>query len=252
MLGIALLSVAAAVAAAAGIDRLFAALAVRLAASRVSALLGAGPSGAGRDSPGPGCAGRGSAGRRSPGRGSPGRGSLGHRSPGSTATVRIVGVPFLTQVAAGVYREVDVTLECFTAGGIEFRAAAVRLRQVRAPLRLLLAGRGLVAGQVSALATIPFSALTSRLPPGLVVRRQGAELRVSGSMLLMPVTGTLAISADRQRISVVPKVLGVPSLMAFVIGLPGLPPELTIDSVQVTDAGLEITLRGENVNLTPH
>jgi hypothetical protein len=71
-------------------------------------------------------------------------------------------------------------------------------------------------------------------------------------MLLMPVTGTLAISADRQRISVVPKVLGVPSLMAFVIGLPGLPPELTIDSVQVTDAGLEITLRGENVNLTPH
>jgi hypothetical protein len=242
VLGVALLSVAAAVAAAAGIDRLLAALAVRRAASRVSALLGAGPSGTERDSPGPGSAGRGSA----------GRGSLGHRSPGSAATVRIVGVPFLTQLAAGVYREVEVTLECFTAGGIEFRTCTMRLRRVRAPLRLLLAGRGLVAGQVSALTTIPFSALTSRLPPGLVVRRQGAELRVSGSMLLMPVTGTLAISADRQRISVVPKVLGVPSLMAFVIGLPGLPPELTIDSLQVTDVGLEITLCGEDVNLTPH
>jgi hypothetical protein len=161
-----------------------------------------------------------------------------------------VGTPFLTQLATGVFREVVVSLDRFIIGGVEFRACTARLRRVRAPLRLLLAGRGLVAGQVSALTTIPFSALTSRLPPGLVVRRQGAELRVSGSMLLMPVTGTLAISADRQRISVVPKVLGVPSLMAFVIGLPGLPPELTIDSLQVTDAGVEIMLRGENVNLT--
>jgi hypothetical protein len=242
VLGVAFLSVAAAVVGVAGLDRLLAAVAVRRAASRVSALLGAGLSGAGHGSPGHG----------STGHGSTGYGSTGHGSTGSAATVRIVGVPFLTQLAAGVYREVEVTLECFTAGGIEFRTCTMRLRRVRAPLRLLLAGRGLVAGQVSALATIPFSALTSRLPPGLVVRRQGAELRVSGSMLLMPVTGTLAISADRQRISVVPKVLGVPSLMAFVIGLPGLPPELTIDSLQVTDVGLEITLCGEDVNLTPH
>lgn len=244
MLGVALLSVAAAAAAVAGIDRLLATLAARWAASRVSALSGAGLTGAGPAGPGPAKPGHGSAGHGSPGPGS--------AESAATATVRIVGTPFLTQLATGVFREVVVSLDRFIIGGVEFRACTARLRRVRAPLRLLLAGRGLVAGQVSALTTIPFSALTSRLPPGLVVRRQGAELRVSGSMLLMPVTGTLAISADRQRISVVPKVLGVPSLMAFVIGLPGLPPELTIDSLQVTDVGLEITLCGEDVNLTPH
>jgi hypothetical protein len=217
VLGVALLSVAAAVVAVAGVDRLLAALAVRQAAWRVGALVGGGPA----------------------------------AGPGSAPAVRIVRMPFLTQLAAGVYREVEVSLDALTAGGIEFRAVTARLSQVRAPLRLLLAGRGLVAGQVSALATIPFSALTGRLPPGLVVRRRGTELGVSGSVLLMPVTGTLAVGADGQRISVIPKVLGVPSLVAFVIALPGLPPELAIDSLRVTDAGLEITVRGANVNLTP-
>ena len=67
----------------------------------------------------------------------------------------------------------------------------------------------------------------------------------------MPVSGTLAVRADRQRISVIPKVLGVPSLVGFVIALPGLPPRLTIDTLDVTDAGLEITMRGENIDLGP-
>lgn len=169
----------------------------------------------------------------------------------SAPMVRIVRAPFLTQLLVGVYREVEVTLAEFTAGGMEFRGLRARLSEVRAPLRLLLAGQGLVAGQVSAVATISLSAVAARLPPGLVLHRSGGELRVSGSVLLMPVYGTLTIKADKQRISVVPKVLGVPSLVGFAIALPGLPPQLTIDSLQVTDAGLEVTVRGENVSLGP-
>ncbi len=45
--------------------------------------------------------------------------------------------------------------------------------------------------------------------------------------------------------------LGVPSLVGFVVALPGLPPELYIQALQVTDTGLEVTVSGDNVNLVP-
>jgi LmeA-like phospholipid-binding len=169
----------------------------------------------------------------------------------SAPVVRIAGVPFVTQVLSGVYRQVDVTVAACRARGLEFLGLTASLSRVRAPLRLMAASSGLVAGEVRAMATIPLSAIGDRLPPGLVLRRQGAEIAVSGFVLLMPVSGTLAIRADRQRICVVPKVLGVPSLIGFVIALPGLPPRLTIDTVDVTDAGLEITMRGEDIELGP-
>lgn len=170
----------------------------------------------------------------------------------SVPVVRIAGTPFLTQLISGRYRDVTVTLTAFTVGGADFSGLTARLTQVRAPLRALLAGGGLVAGQMTATATIPLSALSSRLPQGLRLRQKGGELRVSGSVLRMPVSGVLRIRvADPQRISVIPKVLGVPSLVGFVIGLPAMPPQLVIKSVRVTGDGLEVSLRGDNVTLAP-
>ena len=171
----------------------------------------------------------------------------------SAPVVRIAGAPFLTQLLSGVYRQIDLAAGPCQTGGMELLGLTASLSRVRAPLRLLTTdgGRGVVAGQVRAVATFPLSAVGDRLPPGLILRRQGAELAVSGFVLLMPVSGTLAIRADRQRICVVPKVLGVPSLVGFVIALPGLPSRLTIDTLDVTDAGLEVTMRGEDVDLGP-
>jgi hypothetical protein len=187
----------------------------------------------------------------------------------SAPVVRIAGVPFLTQLLSGVYRQIDLAAGPCQTGGMELLGLTASLSRVRAPLRLLATargpagargttargpadgGRGLVAGEVRAVATFPLSAVGDRLPPGLILRRQGTELAVSGFVLLMPVSGTLAIRADRQRICVVPKVLGVPSLVGFVIALPGLPPRLTIDTLDVTDTGLEVTMRGEDVDLGP-
>ena len=176
----------------------------------------------------------------------------------SAPEVRFAGASFLTQLLSGVYRQVDVTVAACQAGGMEFLGLTASLSRVRAPLRLLVAGRGaaaagrgLVADEVRAIATIPLSAIGDRLPPGLMLRRQGRELAVSGFVLLMPVSGTLAIRADRQRISVVPKVLGIPSLVGFVIAIPGLPPRLAIDTLDVTDVGLEVTMRGQNIDLGP-
>jgi hypothetical protein len=169
---------------------------------------------------------------------------------GSGALVRITSAPFLTQLAAGLYREIEVTAAAFTAGGIEFRELSARLSQVHAPARRL-ARRGVVAGQVTAIMTIPLSVIADRLPRGLELRRRGADLAISGWALLMPVSGTLAVTADGQRISVVPRVLGVPSLVGFVVALPGLPPQLCIQALQVTETGLEVTVSGDNVNLVP-
>jgi hypothetical protein len=205
-----LLIVAAAAAVTAGLDRLLAAIAIRRVAWHVAALTG----------------------------------------PGYPAVVRFAGAAFLPQLVRGVYRQIDVTLAACTAGGIELRALTARLCLVRAPVRLLLRGRGLVAGQVSGQATIPFSAIASRLPPGLDVDRQGEQVRVRGTVLRLPVIGTLAVTANRQRISVVPSVLGVPSLVGFVLSVPGLPRELIVDSVRVTDVGLEISMSGDEVKLT--
>lgn len=170
---------------------------------------------------------------------------------GSGAAVRITSAPFLTQLAAGVYREIEVTAAAFTAGGIEFRGLRARLSHVHAPVRRLQARRGLVADQVTAIMTIPLSVIADRLPRGLQLRRRGADLAIFGWAPLMPVSGTLAVTADGQRISVVPRVLGVPSLVGFVVALPGLPPELCIEALQVTDTGLEVTVSGDNVNLVP-
>jgi len=170
---------------------------------------------------------------------------------GSGAEVRITSAPFLTQLAAGVYREIEVTAAAFTVGGLEFRALSAQLSQVHAPVRRLLARRGLVADQVTAIMTMPLSVIADRLPRGIELHRQGADLAISGWALLMPVSGTLAVTADGQRISVVPRVLGVPSLVGFVVALPGLPPELYIQALQVTDTGLEVTVSGDNVNLVP-
>ncbi len=72
---------------------------------------------------------------------------------GSGAEVRITSAPFLTQLAAGVYREIEVTAGAFTVGGLEFRGLSARLSQVHAPVRRLLGRRGLVAGQVTAIMT---------------------------------------------------------------------------------------------------
>jgi len=206
-----LLIVAAAAAAAAGLDRMLAAIAVRRVARHVAALTG----------------------------------------PGYPAVVRFAGAAFLPQLLGGVYREIEVRLAACTAGGIELRALTARLCLVRAPIRLLLRGSGLVAGQVSAQATIPFSAVASRLPAGLDVHRRGEQVRVRGTVLRLPVSGILAVTSAGQRISVVPSVLGVPSLVGFVLAVPRLPRELTIDAVRVTDVGLEISMSGAEVKLTP-
>jgi LmeA-like phospholipid-binding len=167
----------------------------------------------------------------------------------SAPVVRVAGAPFVTQLFGGRYREVDITLAGFTAGGLEFAGLTARLTRVRAPLAALLSGGSLVASEMTATAIVPLYALARRLPEGLTLQQRGSDLRISGLVLRMPVSGILAIKAEPRQISLIPKVVGVPALVGFVIGVPAMPPELTIRSVRVTKAGLEVIAAGGDVRI---
>jgi hypothetical protein len=163
--------------------------------------------------------------------------------------IRIAGPVFLTQLLAGVYREVEVTLGTCTLGGVDFVGLSAQLMQVRAPIRQLLAGQPMTAGQLTATGTIPYSVLSSRLPPGLTVRPRGEDLRISGTILGVPGLGIVGVSADGEKICITPKLVGLPSLVGFVIELPAMPPHVRITSVRVTGGGLEVAVHGAGVPL---
>jgi hypothetical protein len=163
--------------------------------------------------------------------------------------IRIAGPLFLTQLLAGVYREIEVTLGACTLGGVDFAELSAQLIQVRAPVRRLRAGQPMTAGQLTATGTIPYSVLSSRLPPGLTVQPRGADLRISGTILGVPALGIVGVSAEAEKIRITPKLAGLPSVVGFVIELPALPPHVRIISVRVTGGGLEVAVRGADVPL---
>jgi hypothetical protein len=163
--------------------------------------------------------------------------------------LRIGGGPFLIQLIGGVYRRVRLTWPAFTAGGMDFRGLDATLRDVRAPVARLLAGDGLVAGEISATFAIPFATLNGRLPPGFALRRHRQELQIHGTMLAVPVSGVVEINAERRQIVVTPRIAGVPSLVGFRIEFPAMPQEVTIISVIVTDTALAVGVAGREVSI---
>jgi DUF2993 family protein len=163
--------------------------------------------------------------------------------------VRIGGPVFLTQLLAGVYREVEVMLGACTLGGVDFAELSVQLTRVRAPVRQLLAGHPATAGQLTATGMIPYSVLSDRLPPGLTIRPRGGDLRISGTILGVPALGIVSVSAETEKIRITPKLAGLPSLVGFVIELPAMPPQVRIASVRVTEGGLEVACRGADLPL---
>jgi hypothetical protein len=164
--------------------------------------------------------------------------------------ILIAGAPFLTQLLRGCYPRVDITMTEFGMNGVEFSSLAATLSGVRAPMRALFAGDGLVAGGVTATVTIPLAVLSQRLPGGLGVQAHDGDLRISGTLLWLPVSGRLAVTAEPQRLCFTPLGAGrIPALVGFVITVPGMPDRLAIESVQVTDAGLVVRLSGTDVAL---
>ena len=166
-------------------------------------------------------------------------------------SVRVLGFPFLTQLASNDYREVAVMLGSLTAGDVELSDLDARFTGVRVSLgRLPWPGHSeITAEQASATAIVPFTVLSQRLPRGLTLSQAGGNLRVTSTVLGVPVPGTLALSVSAAGIMITPHLTGMPALVGFIIPVQALPLRLSVTSVSVTEQGLRVSASAQNVRL---
>lgn len=180
-------------------------------------------------------------------------------------SVTIRGFPFLTQVLAGDYQEIDVTAGRVPVAKITLTQLTARLKGVHASVSELLHGGGLstvTADRAAGSAVIPFSELARWLPRGIRLSRAGPDVRVSGAVHVLgvrvPLSGTAAPSVTGAGIRVTPKDFTIPSgftvpvssvtgHFGILIPLTSLPLHLRVGSVAVTSTGLRAGASARNV-----
>jgi hypothetical protein len=178
--------------------------------------------------------------------------------------VSITGFPFLTQVVAGDYQQIDVSASQVPADGATLHDLKVRLSGVHATVGQVL-GNGssmVTADRAAGSAMVGFGTVDSRLPGGLRLHSDGKNLSVSGTLAYhgvhIPVSATVAVGVSDFGIKVSPvrvNVAGLPGLpvsayssqLHIVVPLSTLPLHLHLTSVQVTPDGLRIAASARNV-----
>jgi LmeA-like phospholipid-binding len=178
--------------------------------------------------------------------------------------VSITGFPFLTQVAAGDYHQIDVSASQVPADGATLHDLKIRLTGVHATVNQVLgSGSSMVtADRAAGSAMVGFGTVDQRLPGGLRLQPAGKNLSVSGRLAFhgvhIPVSATVALGVSGTGISVTPvqvRVLGLPGLpvsayssrLRVVVPLSTLPLHLHLTSVHVTPDGLRIGASARHV-----
>jgi hypothetical protein len=171
--------------------------------------------------------------------------------------VSITGFPFLTQVAAGDYRQIDVSASQVPADGATLHDLKVRLSGVHATVgQVLGSGSSMVtADRAAGSAMVGFGTVDRRLPGGLRLHADGKNLSVSGRLAFhgahIPVSATVSVGVSDSGIRVSPVRVDVPGLtglpvsayssqLHIVVPLSTLPLHLHLTSVHVTPDGLRI------------
>ena len=178
--------------------------------------------------------------------------------------VTITGFPFLTQVAAGEYHQIDLSASQAPADGATLHDLTVRLTGVHASVSQVL-GNGpsmVTADRAAGSAMVGFGAVDRRLPGGFRLRPDGKNLSVSGRLAYhgarIPVSATVTLGVSGAGISVTPvrvRVAGLPGLpmsayssqLRIVVPLNTLPLHLHLTSVHVTPDGLRIGASARHV-----
>jgi hypothetical protein len=178
--------------------------------------------------------------------------------------VSITGFPFLTQVAAGDYRQIDVSAGQVAADGATLHDLKVRLSGVHATVGQVL-GRGssmVTADRAAGSAMVGFGTVDRRLPGGFRLHPAGKNLSVSGRLAFhgvhIPVSATVAVGVSASGIKVSPvrvEVPGLPGLpvsayssqLHVVVPLSTLPLHMHLTSVHVTPDGLRIAASARHV-----
>ena len=177
--------------------------------------------------------------------------------PGATGiSTSVSGIPVATQLARGSLSHVTVSMLTLPANGVVLDDVIVDVTQVTttAPYR---------AQDVEATASIPTAALQSKLGDGWSLRTDGTAIVASLTSIpgaqarIVPSvnSGALALTLDSVTIfgaqidgSLVPKAV-TDKLDELARSVAGLPFGLTLASVKVTPAGVDLVATGHDVTL---
>jgi hypothetical protein len=178
--------------------------------------------------------------------------------------VSIDGFPFLTQVASRDFQQVNLTAADQTEGPVTITTINATARNIKLNSYAFSSG---TIGSLSGTALISFSSLGNTLtqevgPLGTLLNGAGLKLtaaspdEVKATLNLLVTTGSATWrvsrqSGDRLNIRLVSS-SGLPSsllgsIQDITLQIPKLPLGLTIDSVQVTTAGVVGHVTGTNV-----
>jgi hypothetical protein len=177
---------------------------------------------------------------------------------GQQPTVHIQGVPFLTQWASGRYQELDVDLPSATAGQVTVSDVSAQLKDISAKPFATSGSdvRGATIGSLTVKGLVPYSSLP--VPKGFTAQPDAGKLKLTGSIAAfgqsIPVTAIVSVTAQDGR--VVPTLEQVDTSNAFLKAtitatirqqlqslsfLQNLPLGVQVDSVAVSDGGLQVT-----------
>lgn len=187
----------------------------------------------------------------------------------STApAVHFGGFPFLTQVAAGRYTDLQVTATDIRRGDLRIARLTAHLRDVRVPAGDLISGRlsAVPVGSVDAQALVRYADLSAALTGRQVSFRDAAgRLRLStvvrlfGTAYRLVATG--AVAASGARLAITPNDLQASAggmtvqlapqfgrALAVAVQVP-LPFGLQLSGARVTTGGLVLDAAGRNITV---
>lgn len=184
----------------------------------------------------------------------------------TTPEVEVAGVPFLTQVAAGRYDEIELTMRDLKGGTLPLPLLTVTAYDVEAPLQELIDGTAHpVAARVDGTATVSYASLVEASGlTGITLRSAGPDVvQVSGKV---PIVGEVSGSAQvtivdgkvRLKVTELKASGGAVSQtlintyrdrLAVTLTLPKLPFNLRLEGVQTEPTGLDVAFTATDVEL---
>jgi len=185
-----------------------------------------------------------------------------------TPDVAIHGVPFLTQVAAGEYDDVEATVHRYQRGGVTIDRINVHLRGVHVPFSDLITDdvQQVPVDRVEGSVRLAYDDLAQAARRSIQVSYAGdGRVRVSGSVDIAGVsvgasgTGGVSLANDRVTVAIdevsvsgggsASVTAAVRQEFGFTVRLPSLPFGIALQSVKAEEAGIVIAARGSHITL---
>lgn len=186
-------------------------------------------------------------------------------------TVRIHGVPFVTQVVRGRYDDIEVLGPLVRFGGFSVANLDVHLRGAHLPLSTLVGGdiSQLPVDRAEGQVVVPYAELAARVPVAGVTLHGDDQGAAASADIPVPLTGqtvhasgrvAVALAGDQVRITVTHLDLGgatvpqsvldlIQQQLTATVPIPQLPLNLRVTGLRTSRDGLVVTGAGDHVVL---